>query len=153
MHLIEFNPGPTSSNPFQRFFSMSFEGDYFIGLNDKQTEGTYMWVQGTEATSFTNWLSSFPKSGNAESNRDCVIMSLNTNSDDGKWNTNQCNTKSQFICECADGPCASQWYRNVFLYLLSKELELKDSVLRYNRSCINESHILQLLHGISLFVH
>ena len=108
MHLIEFNPGPTSSNLFQRFFSMSFEDDYFIGLNDKQTEGTYIWVQGTEATSFTNWLSSFPKPGNAESNRDCVVMSLNTNSDNGKWNTNQCNTQSQFICECPDGPCASQ---------------------------------------------
>ena len=67
-----------------------------------------MSVQGTEATSFTNWLSSFPKPGNPESNRDCVVISLNTNSDNGKWNTHQCNLrpKVRFVYECPDGPCA-----------------------------------------------
>ncbi|XP_015763278.1 PREDICTED: C-type lectin domain family 4 member E-like isoform X2 [Acropora digitifera] len=79
------------------------QGDYFIGLNDRQTEGTYMWVQGPVATSLLNWLRSFL--GNAESDKDCVVISLNSNSDNGKWKTNECNHNLRFICECPDGPC------------------------------------------------
>lgn len=87
-------------------FSMSFEGSYFIGLNDIEQEGIYMWVQETEVTSFTNWHRNHPKAGDAESSRDCVVISLKTNSEDGKWKTKSCNISYQFICECPDGPCA-----------------------------------------------
>ena len=57
MHLIEFNPGHISFNLFQCLFvfSLSFEGNYYIVLNDIEKNGTFMWVQGIEVTSFTNW--------------------------------------------------------------------------------------------------
>ena len=63
-----------------------------------------MWVQGPVATSLINWLRSFLV--NAESDKDCVVISLNANSDNGKWKTNECNHNFRFICECPDGPCA-----------------------------------------------
>ena len=85
---------------------MSFEGSYFIGLNDIEEKGKYMWDRETEATSFTNWHSTHPKAGNVENNRDCVVISLNINSGNGKWKTKLCNISYQFICECPDGPCA-----------------------------------------------
>ena len=87
---------------------MSFEGDYYIGLNDIEKNGTYKWAQGTEATAFTNWHSNHPKPGDTESSRDCVIISLKTNSENGKWKTKECNSSRRFICECPDGPCAQQ---------------------------------------------
>ena len=67
-HLIEFNPGHISFNLFQCLFVflLSFEGNYYIGLNDIEKNGTYVWLQGTEATSFTNWHSGQPKAGTAE---------------------------------------------------------------------------------------
>ena len=52
---------------------------------------TYVWVQGTEATSFTNWHSGHPKAGTAENSRDCVTIFLKTQLENGKWKTKQCN--------------------------------------------------------------
>ncbi|XP_015751198.1 PREDICTED: low affinity immunoglobulin epsilon Fc receptor-like isoform X1 [Acropora digitifera] len=77
------------------------QGEYYIGLNDLQGTGTYKWADGTNA-SFTNWNTSFPRGGKG------VVMKMNGNSDDGKWQTKNMNSAMRFICECPDGPCASQ---------------------------------------------
>ena len=99
------------------FFSLSFEDNYYIGLNDIEKNGTYVWLQGTEATSFTNWHSGHPKAGTAENSRDCVTIFLKTQSENGKWKTKQCNFTFRFICACPDGPCVWHWYWHVFLSL------------------------------------
>ncbi|XP_015771820.1 PREDICTED: lithostathine-like isoform X2 [Acropora digitifera] len=75
------------------------QGEYYIGLNDLQGTGTYKWVDGTNA-SFTNWNTGFPRGGKA------VVMKMNGNSDDGKWQTKNVNSAMRFICKCPDGPCA-----------------------------------------------
>ncbi|XP_044182731.1 aggrecan core protein-like isoform X2 [Acropora millepora] len=77
------------------------QGEYYIGLNDLQGTGTYKWADGTNA-SFTNWNTGFPKGGKG------VVMKRNGNSDDGKWQTKDTNKAMRLICECPDGPCASQ---------------------------------------------
>ena len=76
-----------------------FLGKYYIGLNDLQGTGTYKWADGTNA-SFTNWNAGYPKRPKA------VVMKMNGNSDDGKWQTRNVNNAMRFICECPDGPCA-----------------------------------------------
>ena len=76
-----------------------FLGEYYIGLNDLQGTGTYKWADGTN-TSFTNWNTGFLKGEKG------VVMMLNGNSDNGKWQTWNHNDVLRFICECPDGPCA-----------------------------------------------
>ena len=76
-----------------------FLGEYYIGLNDLQRTGTYKWADGT-AASFTNWNVGYPRAGKG------VVIKMNGNSDDGKWQTNTVNSAMRFICECPDGPCA-----------------------------------------------
>ena len=78
-----------------------FLGEYYIGLNDLQGTGTYKWADGTVA-SFTNWNAGHPRGGKA------VVMKMNGNSDNGKWQTKNVNSAMRFICECPDGPCVLQ---------------------------------------------
>ena len=78
-----------------------FLGEYYIGLSDLQGIGTYKWADGTAAP-FTNWNAGHPKHGKG------VVMKMNGNSDDGKWQTKNMNSALRFICECPDGPCASR---------------------------------------------
>ena len=72
-------------------------GEYYIGL--KKTDGRFKWADGTKV-SFTNWKTGFPKGARG------VVMTLNGNSDNGKWQTWNYNDALRFICECPDGPCA-----------------------------------------------
>ena len=59
-------------------------GDHFlwIGLNDSQNEGTFVWVSG-EALTFTNWANGEPN--NANGDEDYVNMYPNSFST-GEWN-------------------------------------------------------------------
>ena len=64
--------------------------DCWIGFNDIQIEGTYVWDDGSNST-FTNWNSNEP---NNASNEDCV-QTLTS----GKWNDLSCSSsKSCFYC-------------------------------------------------------
>ena len=72
-------------------------GEYFIGLNKLQ--GTYKWADGT-APSFTNWNTGVPQDEKG------VVMMLNGNSDNGKWQSKKLKSAMRFICECPAGPCA-----------------------------------------------
>ena len=82
-------------------YSFSFAGEYFIGLDDKAVEGEYKWTDGTRAT-YKNFLR---QDSSSDQNRDCVLMRLNHgDSDNGKWETKECNNKLRFICQCP-GEC------------------------------------------------
>ena len=66
-------------------------GGYFIGANDRDTEGQFVWADGT-AVVFTNWNAGEPNdAGGAE---DCTEMSVDT----GIWNDVPCDGRA-FICE------------------------------------------------------
>ncbi|XP_015771804.1 PREDICTED: C-type lectin mannose-binding isoform-like [Acropora digitifera] len=73
------------------------QGEYYIGLNKLQ--GTYKWADGT-AASFTNWNTGFPKGAKG------VVIKMNGDSDNGKWQTRNYHDTLRFICECPEGPCA-----------------------------------------------
>lgn len=82
-------------------YSFSFAGEYFIGLDDKAVEGEYKWTDGKRAT-YKNFLR---QDLSSDQNRDCVLMRLNHgDSDNGKWETKECNNKLRFICQCP-GEC------------------------------------------------
>ena len=86
-----------SLTTFLLLLMSSVLGEYYIGL--KKLQGTYKWADGTNA-SFTNWNTGFPQDGKG------VVMMLNGNSDNGKWQTKKLNSTMRFICECPHGPCA-----------------------------------------------
>ena len=59
-------------------------GDCWIGLNDRSTEGTYTWIDGT-SVSYTNWTGTPPN----VTNSDCVQIN---NDGDGMWESVSCGT-------------------------------------------------------------
>lgn len=63
--------------------------DWWIGLNDREVEGSFEWVSG-ESVGYTRWASGEP---NNLSNEDCVLLYA-----DGSWN---------------DKACDSPWYRSL----------------------------------------
>ncbi|XP_018520468.1 asialoglycoprotein receptor 1-like [Lates calcarifer] len=81
----------------QRFLS-SLGHNIWIGLNDKEKENVWKWVDGTEVTT-TYWKNNQPDNGGSKGStgEDCVhITDL---SDLNNWNDLRCNDKLYFICE------------------------------------------------------
>uniref|UniRef100_A0A8C6Y9P9 Collectin subfamily member 10 n=1 Tax=Naja naja TaxID=35670 RepID=A0A8C6Y9P9_NAJNA len=64
----------------------------FIGLNDIEKEGQFMYADGTPLQSYSNWKDGVPQ--DTQENEDCVEM-LST----GKWNDTECHLTMYFICE------------------------------------------------------
>ena len=71
----------------------------WIGYNDGQSEGTWVWPDLTSAT-YTNW--NVPREpNNAWGNEDCAEMRLN--SPRGTWNDARCSNTNPFFCTAAGG--------------------------------------------------
>ena len=67
-------------------------GNYWIGLNDRDVEGTYTWTDGT-TVSYTNW-SSTPSD---DTNSNCVQINYAGN---GMWESVNCDmTLNAFLCK------------------------------------------------------
>lgn len=67
----------------------------WMGLSDTQTEGTFLWVDGT-APSTTHWKVDEPNDhGEGE---DCGGM-YTSGEDVGKWNDFDCSSEKAFVCE------------------------------------------------------
>uniref|UniRef100_I3KV81 C-type lectin domain-containing protein n=1 Tax=Oreochromis niloticus TaxID=8128 RepID=I3KV81_ORENI len=76
----------------QNFLSTITTEGVWIGLNDKEQEGTWKWVDGTPVT-LTYWASDQPDNGGEE---DCAHV----RSDEKKsWNDLSCSSSFQWICE------------------------------------------------------
>tara|TARA_B100000683_G_C12290760_1_gene473867 strand:+ start:25 stop:726 length:702 start_codon:yes stop_codon:yes gene_type:complete len=67
------------------------DGKWWIGLNDRGTEGEYVWESGT-AFEFDAWNDGEPN--NFDDNENCVEMYSNT----GLWNDVSCRNEQGFIC-------------------------------------------------------
>ncbi|XP_067386814.1 collectin-10 [Emydura macquarii macquarii] len=64
----------------------------FIGVNDMEKEGQFMYADNTPLQNYSNWKEGEPK--DAAVHEDCVEM-LST----GKWNDSECNLAIYFVCE------------------------------------------------------
>ncbi|XP_066264147.1 uncharacterized protein [Branchiostoma lanceolatum] len=74
----------------------STETGTWIGLDDLQSVGTYVWDDGTPL-SYTNWAPGEPSTGHER----CVMYFSGATRDDQKykWNDSSCDTKAMFICQ------------------------------------------------------
>ncbi len=71
--------------------AMTASSDHWIGLNDRTTEGTYVWSNGGTST-YRNWESGQP---NNSGNQDCVEI----DDGNGRWNDDDCGDNNPYICE------------------------------------------------------
>lgn len=72
---------------------VGLDGAYWIGLNDRSSEGTYVWSSGSSA-SHRNWGDKQPD--NWWFSEDCVEINWG---DEGRWNDLNCNEQRPYICQ------------------------------------------------------
>ena len=70
-----------------------FPGKWWIGLNDRSSEGTFVWANGETAT-YRNWHSGEPNDSGG--NEDCTQLGRWL---DDTWNDEPCTSSFRFICE------------------------------------------------------
>ena len=78
---------------------VQFSEPFWIGLDDRQTEGTFRWVDGKKSN-YKNWAGGEP---NDWSNEDCVSIKK-----DGKWNDLDCDSMAQYACKYGGAKFATQ---------------------------------------------
>jgi hypothetical protein len=68
--------------------------EVWIGFSDLKIEGTFVWVNNAEKSTYTSWLPGNPDNWN--NIEDCAEAGYLTV---GKWNDEDCNALDSFICE------------------------------------------------------
>ncbi|MCP4806756.1 MAG: hypothetical protein GY884_15545 [Proteobacteria bacterium] len=68
-------------------------GKWWIGLNDRTTENTWVWDSGSSST-YTNWYSGEPNDWST--GEDCTELNRWSG---GYWNDAACSTSSYYVCE------------------------------------------------------
>ncbi|CAH1255133.1 CSMD3 [Branchiostoma lanceolatum] len=102
-----------------------YEGGYWIGLNDMENEGTFVWSDGStlsQATAFADWNPGQPDNHQSDG-EDCVHMDKRK---EYMWNDMSCGDKAHFVCEKEEmvdqhEPTVSQ---------LEQELQEKDETIQ-----------------------
>jgi hypothetical protein len=69
---------------------------WWIGLNDQAVEGTYVWLDGSDAA-FLTWTVGAPNNGGWRGNQDCaLILDIFAGYN---WNDAACTDQARFVCE------------------------------------------------------
>uniref|UniRef100_A0A8C9S4S7 C-type lectin domain-containing protein n=1 Tax=Scleropages formosus TaxID=113540 RepID=A0A8C9S4S7_SCLFO len=79
----------------EQAFIDHFQGRFWIGLSDKEREGTWKWVDGTIMPQ--TWCSDQPD--NFERSEDCVETRLMEPEPNKRWNDLSCDSVLRWICE------------------------------------------------------
>ncbi|XP_067863183.1 macrophage mannose receptor 1 [Heptranchias perlo] len=88
----------------QAFVTMTLNGfpvNAWIGLNDINSEGKYLWTEG-KGVVYTNWAKGYPTGQSysyGDHNTDCVSVSVNKRPGTGLWRDDYCELKRGFICQ------------------------------------------------------
>lgn len=72
---------------------------YWIGYNDRTTEGTWAWSRAGTGVTYTNWNAGEP---NDSSDEDCAVLNpFDTGASGvaGGWNDVDCNDDHRYVCE------------------------------------------------------
>merc|ERR1719399_2425893 len=86
----------------------SDRGEFWIGLTDVESEGTWVWVSGT-AVSYTNWASGEPNNYRGV-DENCVGMVSNRSKwiiGRNRWNDWPCSHQFPYICEFSTTTCGN----------------------------------------------
>ncbi|XP_032422675.1 asialoglycoprotein receptor 1-like [Xiphophorus hellerii] len=86
------------NDPEEQNFLAKYEQEAWIGLSDRETEGSWLWVDGT-ALSFMSWGINQPDNGGGDplwGEEDCAHI---TQFDGAQWNDMSCNATKWWICE------------------------------------------------------
>ncbi|XP_049905194.1 CD209 antigen-like protein C isoform X1 [Epinephelus moara] len=84
------------SSAEQEFLNKFTQTYAWIGLTDRDEEGTWKWIDGTPLT-LSNWGNNQPDNGGGDpqwGEEDCAHIRLN-----GEWNDRSCKTLLRWICE------------------------------------------------------
>ncbi|PIK60011.1 hypothetical protein BSL78_03090 [Apostichopus japonicus] len=104
-HLVSVHDTEEGSFLFDTSVEIFGTGDSWIGLNDIQEEGHFVWTDGS-AYDYSNFNPSEPNNLN---NEDCIHM-LNKRTA-GLWNDKLCTVLKPFVCKRAQW----QWANNCYL--------------------------------------
>lgn len=144
-HLVRIDDSYENAFLLSRFplagGNLSSAGHMWIGFNDMQTEGLYVWTDGQPVT-FTSWRKNEPNDVGHE--EDCVELYISPTDRliNGAWNDISCSKKRGWICEkqsgllCLSMVCCSRCNNACLLYfkaiplLLHYTLQLYVTTLR-----------------------
>jgi hypothetical protein len=76
------------------YYSGATDDYWWIGYNDRTTEGRWGWLYTT--STYTNWNSGEPSA--SDETYDCAVLTYGS----GNWSALSCNTDSTYICETND---------------------------------------------------
>ncbi|XP_028934045.1 macrophage mannose receptor 1 [Ornithorhynchus anatinus] len=85
-------------------------GDFWIGLNDINSEHVFLWTEG-RGVKYTNWKKGFPagrRSVLSYSDVDCVVMIGGRSSAAGQWMDEICSNSKGYICQMDTKPSLPQ---------------------------------------------
>ncbi|XP_019625813.1 PREDICTED: LOW QUALITY PROTEIN: sushi, von Willebrand factor type A, EGF and pentraxin domain-containing protein 1-like [Branchiostoma belcheri] len=82
----------------QDFIMENYSGkDMWIGLDDRLTEGEFLWADGSSLDSFTYWTYGEPNDGGARiRSQDCVHLWLAAQQ---RWDDTSCKSKRFYLCQ------------------------------------------------------
>ena len=75
------------------FAATGISGSFWIGYNDRSTEGIFRWADGS-ASGYDNWASGEPDDGGTFGTENCALVS----SSDGLWRDEGCGSEERYVC-------------------------------------------------------
>ena len=96
---------------------------YYIGVNDQEIEGTFVYSDFASAIRFEAWADNNPS---GDDSKNCVVMRA-----DGKWHEEDCGKSYRFICEYT----RKNLKTNKTLKILKSNFECRVLKMLYKSTC------------------